>query len=490
MLSKIVGASVIGVSARESTLESLRSGLKQTPQVEGLFNGCKFSVKRLYQGPEDWEAVIQSGEKYTDKSFKKKEMLYTFPHTNWFSIFLYNFDLFTKATRWVRLGEEYPDNTLFGTSPTWSDTIQGGIGNCYMFAGLGALAEFPSLLDNIFLNDINDSGIYALRFHIRGKPWIITVDDETLHVADDNLFKPHLNNDAQFASIHGDSLWVPIFEKAWAKMKGNYEASVGGWTQNPFRALTGAPVFEYWTYEGVGYYDEVTADVLHNRFMAADDLDYLLGAGTDGSDTGTNECGIIAGHAYTMLSVFELKTGETVDHKMYMLRNPWGIEEPTIPWTSSDEAWTSDYISQVPLSIDPTTANAEGIFFVESTDFQTCFQDYHIGHLRDGYDNYWYDEEGDDSRGSEKYTITVPAQQGDLYFSTETYIQGTIPRSCTAGGFQPLIQYTIYQNDEVLYSKELYEEQWVEPYQVFESDYAAGDVFKMEIDYLWDMFYA
>jgi hypothetical protein len=53
-----------------------------------------------------------------------------------------------------------------------------------MFAGLGALAEFPSLLENIFLNDINDSGIYALKFFIRGKPWIITVDDETLHVTD------------------------------------------------------------------------------------------------------------------------------------------------------------------------------------------------------------------------------------------------------------------------------------------------------------------
>jgi hypothetical protein len=57
---------------------------------------------------------------------------------------------------------------------------------------------------------------------------------------------------------------VPIFEKAWAKMKGNYEASAGGWTQNPFRALTGAPVFEYWTYELEGLFpikfDDVTAD--------------------------------------------------------------------------------------------------------------------------------------------------------------------------------------------------------------------------------------
>jgi len=118
-----------------------------------------------------------------------------------------------------------------------------------------------------------------------------------------------------------------------------------------------------------------------------------------------------------------------------MLRNPWGIEEPSIDWASDDSAWTEDYISQVPLSIDPLTANSEGIFFVESSDFQTCFQDYHIGHLRDGYDNYWYDQEKDDSRGSETYSISVPAQQGDLYFSVETYFQGTIPALCTGGGW-------------------------------------------------------
>jgi len=187
-----------------------------------------------------------------------------------------------------------------------------------MFAGLGALAEFPALFDNIFLNDINTPGIYALKLYIRGKPWIITVDDEVLHTGPDYYYQSHLDNEAYYASVHGDSLWVPIFEKAWAKMKGNYEASAGGWTQNPFRALTGAPVFEYWTAT-----DDVTADELWDRFKAADDLDYLLGAGTDGSDTGTNTCGIVAGHAYTMIAVFEL-TGDAT-HKMYMLRNPWGI---------------------------------------------------------------------------------------------------------------------------------------------------------------------
>jgi hypothetical protein len=55
--------------------------------------------------------------------------------------------------------------------------------------------------------------------------------------------------------------------------------------------------------------------------------------------------------------------------------------------------------------------------------------------LRDDYDNYWYDVEGDDSRGAETYTITVPAQDGDLYFSAETYFQGTVPGFICTGGW-------------------------------------------------------
>jgi hypothetical protein len=47
---------------------------------------------------------------------------------------------------------------------------------------------------------------------------------------------------------------------------------------------------------------------------SADDLNYILAAGTSGSDAYYNNCDIVAGHAYSILSVFELKTGSTVDH--------------------------------------------------------------------------------------------------------------------------------------------------------------------------------
>jgi hypothetical protein len=44
---------------------------------------------------------------------------------------------------------------------------------------MSAIAEFPELVENIFLlgDSLNDNGIYALKFYIRGKPWVVSVDD-------------------------------------------------------------------------------------------------------------------------------------------------------------------------------------------------------------------------------------------------------------------------------------------------------------------------
>lgn len=40
-------------------------------------------------------------------------------------------------------------------------------------------------------------------------------------------------------------MWAPILEKAWAKVKGNYGQTSGGFVVSGLRALTGAPTFTY-----------------------------------------------------------------------------------------------------------------------------------------------------------------------------------------------------------------------------------------------------
>ena len=335
----------------------------------------------------------------------------------------------------------YPDATLFGDGAHWTDINQGYAGTCYILASMGAVAEFPELIENVFVNqEKNDAGIYKLRFYIRGKPWVVTIDDEML-VYDDVLNFAMVDPEATTTS-----LWAPLVEKAFAKMKGNYATANGGFVPNGLRSLVGCPISDYLTEENTD------AHVVWTAMKEADGLDYILGAGTFGSDDEVNECNVVAGHAYSVIAVFELKTGETVDHKMYMVRNPWGTTEYDQNWRHDDARWTEDYISQVPHGINPTESHLDGIFFLEDVDFLRCLDDFQIAYMRDeeGYSKDWYDVEGDPSGiwGSTDFFVTVPAQSGDLYLEVETYYQGIVHPKCL-GWFQlpPYLTLTISKND-------------------------------------------
>ena len=83
-----------------------------------------------------------------------------------------------------------------------------------------------------------------MRLYIRGKPWIITIDDNMLF--NGPSFAPTLKF-AGYGQVDKDkaAMWGPLLEKAWAKMKGTYEGADGGFLENGLRALTGCPVFTY-----------------------------------------------------------------------------------------------------------------------------------------------------------------------------------------------------------------------------------------------------
>ena len=88
---------------------------------------------------------------------------------------------------------------------------------------------------------MNDAGIYAFRFYIRGKPWIVTVDDTF-------LFRGTGTREAYFARIgKNNQFWAMLLEKAWAKVKGTYTQANGGFVENGLRALIGCPIFGYRT---------------------------------------------------------------------------------------------------------------------------------------------------------------------------------------------------------------------------------------------------
>ncbi len=126
-----------------------------------------------------------------------------------------------------------------GISPM--DIIQGDVGNCWYISALAALAEFPSLVRELFAEHsrtYNPNGVYDLHFYKNGFSTIVRVDD---------LFPcfPGEGNGPMMSRCNGNELWVMLAEKAFAKLHGSYTALVAGRTAEALMDLTGAPYQQF-----------------------------------------------------------------------------------------------------------------------------------------------------------------------------------------------------------------------------------------------------
>jgi hypothetical protein len=100
------------------------------------------------------------------------------------------------------------------------DIEQGSLGDNYFLTVVAALAERGSTITSLFHHKTyNHEGIFALRPFVKGRPEDITVDD---------LF-PIYNNQPAFVKPTSDGgWWLPLLEKAFAKVNVNYEMISSG----------------------------------------------------------------------------------------------------------------------------------------------------------------------------------------------------------------------------------------------------------------------
>ena len=77
----------------------------------------------------------------------------------------------------------------------------------------------------------------------------------------------------------------------------------------------------------------------------ANQLDYLMGAGTDGtSDKEENSCGVNMAHAFSIISTFQMEEEDGTTHDMLLIRNPWGETDYSWHWSRKDQRWTDDLV--------------------------------------------------------------------------------------------------------------------------------------------------
>ena len=118
---------------------------------------------------------------------------------------------------WVfkRYGTVYQNANIFGSSgePLYTDVKS--TRHSYMMATLAALViSYPQFIKDVFINTQVSQGIFGLKFQIKNKPWIITIDDEFAFTRENTLV---------YAQSNGIAMWPALIEKGIAKVVGNYD---------------------------------------------------------------------------------------------------------------------------------------------------------------------------------------------------------------------------------------------------------------------------
>ncbi|KAL6567140.1 Calpain-type cysteine protease dek1 [Orobanche minor] len=217
---------------------------------------------------------------------------------------------------------------LFSGTANPSDVCQGRLGDCWFLSAVAVLTEVSRISEVIITPDYNEEGIYTVRFCIQGE-WVPVVVDDWIPC--ESPGKP-----AFATSKQGNELWVSILEKAYAKLHGSYEALEGGLVQDALVDLTGGAGEEIDMRSAQSQID-LASGRLWSQILRFKQEGFLLGAGSpSGSDVHVSSCGIVQGHAYSILQVRDVD-----GHRLVQIRNPWANEvEWNGPWSDSSPEWT------------------------------------------------------------------------------------------------------------------------------------------------------
>ena len=266
---------------------------------------------------------------------------------------------------WKRVTEMKPKWEMFENKIEFDDVIQGSIGDCYFLSAITALAEFPYLISEKFRTTKFDPiGYYEVILFIDGEWQIIFVDD----------YFPVRKNGGGFAYAkpHGNELWAILLEKVWAKVNGGYSNIIGGMVNEPVTALTGFPV-------DFLIHSELDSEELFDKVSKGDKEDAIMSSATKFEESYVSRKGLVAGHAYTLISAKEWKgyeRGQERRIKLLQLRNPWGEKEWNGDWADNSSKWTPEMKEYFEYS------NADdGKFFIDIHNYMQYFDATFICHV-------------------------------------------------------------------------------------------------------------
>jgi len=255
-----------------------------------------------------------------------------------------------------------------------NDVIQGELGDCWFIGALSVLATRDSYIRGSFeptnetLKEISDEeaqgmrdglyppmfhfmrqyGVYVIRF-FKNYAWRYVIIDDRLpcYKYEGDETKP----DLVFGKCRDlNEFWVPLIEKAYAKLHNCYESLIAGYLDDGLTDMTGLVSHKYKLHgpKGFPHPSIGSAEELWQKLMEFRKNNTMMGCSVQGEPGETEHevmiddepVGILKNHAYAIIDVLEIPNPEARNshksHRLLRLRNPWGRKEWNGKWSDGN----------------------------------------------------------------------------------------------------------------------------------------------------------
>ena len=215
-----------------------------------------------------------------------------------------------------------------------SDVVQGYNGDCWFIAAVATICSNPELMKKVCVEKDEECGVYGFVFYRDGE-WIWTVVDDNLYLTNrdfdaygdrydptgvkETRYKKNNQTGSEalyFASCADENeTWLPLLEKAYAKVHGDYDSIAGGISGEAVEDLTGG----------------VTTKILTDRILSRERLwkellevnkQFLFSASSPGSygDDSDARRGLALSHAYSVIKAVDAEDEAGKNHRLVLIR--------------------------------------------------------------------------------------------------------------------------------------------------------------------------
>ncbi|XP_064020936.1 calpain-10 isoform X3 [Pogoniulus pusillus] len=282
---------------------------------------------------------------------------------------------FRGEISWLRPKDICSSPRLFSNDLQDVQVKQGILGDCWFLCACVALQKSKYLLNKVIppgqpsWTDESYQGCFTCRIWQFGH-WVeVTIDDRL----------PCLGGKLCFSQCQTEDLfWLPLLEKAYAKVHGSYEQLWAGQVADALVDLTGG-IAERWTLKDPGRNAEkektglVLEKAVFRRLMNLKEQ-CVISCAVLNSRQGTSELGEF--HAFIVIDTLNLSEVSGKEVFLLRIRNPWGRRCWKGPWCEGGQGWNQ---------LDPVLASQllsqiqEGEFWVDEDEFFREFDEITMG---------------------------------------------------------------------------------------------------------------